>query len=296
MLHQLASAHVTSAGADSTLETRALGRPPYGPTPRSRSSSADVRLRSRTGPAREKNCRGAELPISHPAGAVMRIMALLIGLLTLTQPAAAHGLAPIQPATLWQAWSFDAKVLVPLLVAHWAYGRGVLRLWQRAGRWRGIGGMHVAAFLLGEIALVVALVSPVDQLGGTLLSAHMAQHGLLVAVAPPLLLLGLPGVAFAWALPDSLQTLHRLARLAVAHGICQCALAAPAGGCPARAGAVDLARARSVRRRARKPMDAHAGACLLLRHCAAVLARRHRRPLGARDRGGAGRSILHPCA
>jgi putative membrane protein len=29
----------------------------------------------------------------------------------------------------------------------------------------------------------------------------MAQHGLLVAIAPPLLLLGQPGAAFAWALP-----------------------------------------------------------------------------------------------
>jgi putative membrane protein len=90
---------------------------------------------------------------------------------------------------------------VPLLLAHWAYGRGVLRLWQRAGRWRGIGGRHIAAFLLGEITLILALVSPLDQLGGTLLSAHMVQRALLVAVAPPLLLLGHPGAAFAWALP-----------------------------------------------------------------------------------------------
>jgi cytochrome c oxidase assembly factor CtaG len=30
----------------------------------------------------------------------------------------------------------------------------------------------------------------------------MAQHGLLVAVAPPLLLMGQPGAAFAWALPS----------------------------------------------------------------------------------------------
>ncbi|MDB5381032.1 MAG: putative rane protein [Rhodospirillales bacterium] len=48
--------------------------------------------------------------------------------------------------------------------------------------------------------LVAALISPLDQLGGTLLLAHMAQLGLLVAVAPPLLLLGQPGAAPAWAL------------------------------------------------------------------------------------------------
>ncbi len=60
---------------------------------------------------------------------------------------------------------------------------------------------HVVWFALGEAALIVALVSPLDALGGTLLSAHMIQHGLLIGVAPLLLLVGRPGVAFAWALP-----------------------------------------------------------------------------------------------
>jgi putative membrane protein len=130
----------------------------------------------------------------------MRVAALLLAVILAASPAAAHGPVPIQPEALWRAWSFDPLVLVPFLLAHWAYGRGALRLWGRAGRWRGIGRLNVLSFLLGEAALVVALVSPLDQLGGTLLSAHMAQHGLLVAVAPPLLLLGNPGVAFAWAL------------------------------------------------------------------------------------------------
>jgi putative membrane protein len=129
----------------------------------------------------------------------MRLTALLLALALAAGPAAAHGPAPIQPEALWLAWSFDPLVLVPLLLAHWAYGRGVLRLWARAGRWRGIRRLNVLSFLLGEAVLIVALVSPLDQLGGTLLSAHMAQHGLLVALAPPLLLLGNPGVAFAWA-------------------------------------------------------------------------------------------------
>lgn len=92
-------------------------------------------------------------------------------------------------------------VVVPLRLALWLYARGVARLWARAGAWRGIGQRQILSFGLGEVVLVVALVSPLDQLGGTLLSAHMAQHGLLVALAPPLLLLGLPGVAVAWAMP-----------------------------------------------------------------------------------------------
>jgi putative membrane protein len=131
----------------------------------------------------------------------VRLGALVLMLLLSTSPANAHGPVPIQPAALWQAWSFDPLVLVPLFVAHWAYGHGTVRLWARAGRWRGIGRIQVLSFLIGEAVLVVALVSPLDELGGTLMSAHMVQHGLLIAVAPPLLLLGRPGVAFAWAFP-----------------------------------------------------------------------------------------------
>ncbi|MGD9616544.1 MAG: cytochrome c oxidase assembly protein [Alphaproteobacteria bacterium] len=131
----------------------------------------------------------------------MRLAAPAAMLVLTAAPAAAHGIVPIQPDALWRVWSFDPLVVVPLLIAHWAYGGGTLRLWARAGRGRGVGRRHVLSFLLGETVLVVALVSPLDQLGGTLLSAHMAQHGLLVAVAPPLLLMGLPGAAFAWALP-----------------------------------------------------------------------------------------------
>ena len=113
----------------------------------------------------------------------------------------AHGPDPVSPDAFWRAWSFDPLVLGLLLIAAWGYRRGARRLWARAGRRRGIGGEHVAAFVLGLVIVVIALVSPLDRLGGTLLSAHMAQHGLLVTAAPVLLLLGKPGAAFAWALP-----------------------------------------------------------------------------------------------
>ena len=131
--------------------------------------------------------------------------------LTFANHALAHGIIPIQPEALWRVWSFDPLVIAPLLLAHLAYGRGLFRLWARAGRGRGITGLNVLSFLLGESVLVVALISPLDQLGGTLLSAHMAQHGLLVAAAPPLLLLGKPGVAFAWALPTGWNRISVLA-------------------------------------------------------------------------------------
>jgi putative membrane protein len=113
----------------------------------------------------------------------------------------AHGPDPVPPDAIWRAWSVDPLVVGLLLVACWGYGFGVRRLWARAGLGRGIGRLPVLLFGLGSAVVVTALVSPLDQLGGTLLSAHMVQHGLLVAAAPLLLLMGKPGVAFAWALP-----------------------------------------------------------------------------------------------
>jgi cytochrome c oxidase assembly factor CtaG len=48
-------------------------------------------------------------------------------------------------------------------------------------------------FVLGDLLLLLALVSPIDVLGDYyLLSAHMLQHLLLVLVVPPLFLLGIP--------------------------------------------------------------------------------------------------------
>jgi putative membrane protein len=133
----------------------------------------------------------------------VRIAAAFLWLIVAAAPAMAHGPAAVQPDAPWRSWNFDLIVVLPLFLSVWLYGRGVLRLWARAGSGRGVTYAHVLAFALGEAALIVALVSPLDPLGETLLSAHMAQHALLVALAPPLLLLGKPGVAFAWALPAS---------------------------------------------------------------------------------------------
>lgn len=140
------------------------------------------------------------------------IGAYIVGLLIWPHALLAHSVAsiPLGPAEFWSAWNFDPWLIGLLFLGHWAYGRGISRLWGQAGVGRGVSVVRVAAFLAGELALVIALLSPLDALGETLLSAHMVQHGLLIAVAPPLLLLGLPGAAFAWMLPAA--TRRRLAR------------------------------------------------------------------------------------
>jgi putative membrane protein len=78
----------------------------------------------------------------------------------------------------------------------------VRRLWRKAGRDRGVQRSRAAAFAAGWLVLVVALVSPLDALGGLLFSGHMVQHELLMVLAAPLLVLGRPLGVWAWGLPQ----------------------------------------------------------------------------------------------
>jgi putative membrane protein len=144
----------------------------------------------------------------------MRMIVALVLALVFAVPVSAHGPDAVRPETAWRAWSLAPIVVVPIVVTLWLYGRGARRLWARAGGRRGLTRAQAASFVAGVTVLIVALVSPLDALAGTLLSAHMVQHGLLVAVAPPLLVLGRPGVALAWALPGRWRRGARALRVA----------------------------------------------------------------------------------
>ena len=98
-------------------------------------------------------------------------------------------------------WSFEPVVVTLLAVTALLYFGGVVRLWRAAGVGRGVGRLQVVAFATGWLALVVALVSPVDTLGGILFSAHMVQHELLMLAGAPMIVLGRPLIAMLWALP-----------------------------------------------------------------------------------------------
>ena len=121
-----------------------------------------------------------------------------------TAPVLAHALdggpAPESP---WSTWSFEPWVVLCLFASAIPYALGVRRLWQRAGRGHGIGVGQASAFVGGWSTLGIALVSPIDPLGSVLFSAHMVQHELLMIVAAPLLVLGRPLAAWAWALPPA---------------------------------------------------------------------------------------------
>ncbi|ANY76976.1 hypothetical protein BB934_01040 [Microvirga ossetica] len=120
------------------------------------------------------------------------------------RPALAHGTAPHGPADLWHSWQADPLVTIPLLVSSLLFARGTWRLRSDLGRFPpGFGPPQVLCFGAGIVLLIVALLSPLEGLSKLLLSAHMVQHILLIAIAPPLLVLGKPEVAWLWALPES---------------------------------------------------------------------------------------------
>ena len=60
---------------------------------------------------------------------------------------------------------------------------------------------RLAVFLGGIVALFVAVASPLDTFSESLLFMHMAQHFVLMSVAPPLIVLGAPVVPMLRGLP-----------------------------------------------------------------------------------------------
>lgn len=110
----------------------------------------------------------------------------------------------VPPGQIWGAWNTDWAIIAALVLAGIVYAAGWRRL-QRAAR-PPVGPRHAAAFAGAWVALAIALLSPLDALAGTLLSAHMGQHLLLLMVAPPLLAAARPGLVLRMGLPRAART------------------------------------------------------------------------------------------
>jgi putative membrane protein len=96
--------------------------------------------------------------------------------------------------------AIETIALAVLAVAGVVYARGVRRLWREAGVGQGIRRSEAAAYAGGIAALAAALAPPLDRASAAYFSAHMAQHQLLLLVAPPLLVAARPHVAGLFAL------------------------------------------------------------------------------------------------
>lgn len=98
-------------------------------------------------------------------------------------------------------WLADPVVLVLLIACAGLYALGVQRLWNAAGPGVGIRRWQAGCFAGGCAAMFAALLSPLDAMSAELSSAHMVQHELLMVVAAPLLVVGLPITGLMFAIP-----------------------------------------------------------------------------------------------
>jgi putative membrane protein len=131
-----------------------------------------------------------------------RVVVFAVLLAACAVSAFAHEGRPPEPHDVLTAWTLEPAVIIGLLLSAWLYWRGSRRMRKNAvppHRWESM------AFTGGLLALVVALVSPLDAMGGALFSAHMMQHEVLMLVAAPLLVFGRPLAPFLLALPAGMR-------------------------------------------------------------------------------------------
>jgi len=122
------------------------------------------------------------------------------------------------PDALITQWDIPWAVTCALIVTAFIYVRG----WNRIRRTRPalFPQWRLLAFLGGILALFVAVASPLDTFSDSLLFMHMAQHFVLMSVAPPLIVLGAPVVPMLRGLPRWLiRGLRPLFARGILHGI-----------------------------------------------------------------------------
>jgi putative membrane protein len=94
-------------------------------------------------------------------------------------------------ATIWSAWSIAPAVTLPLLAFGALYAAGAFRRVAEPHESRALSCETMAA-AAAMFLLAIALVSPLCRLSAALASVHMIQHIVLVALAPPLIVVAAP--------------------------------------------------------------------------------------------------------
>ena len=106
---------------------------------------------------------------------------------------------PPEVRDIFSAWSPPVLLSVSLAVTAAIYLRGFVAI--RKTRRSQFRAQRLVSFLAGLCLVWIAVGSPMDEIAGALLSAHMVEHLLLMSAVPPLLLYGLPVVPLLRGLP-----------------------------------------------------------------------------------------------
>src|SRR5688572_14435267 len=95
----------------------------------------------------------------------MRLPAAIAGVLLLNcSPVALADGTRAEPGLWWQAWSWDPLVLLSLAMLAMLYGRGLVRLWRKAGMGQTVSRWQAASFVGALVVVFIALLSPLDAL------------------------------------------------------------------------------------------------------------------------------------
>lgn len=101
----------------------------------------------------------------------------------------------VAPSTqvLLTDWTWPPSIVLGLLLVSGAYAYAVGPLRRRRSLGPPPGRGRIVSFVLSNVVLIFALLSPLDIISDEyLFSAHMVQHLLLASLWPPLILLALP--------------------------------------------------------------------------------------------------------
>ena len=94
---------------------------------------------------------------------------------------------------------FEVPATLSVALAALVYARGWFRI--RRSFPSTISVRRLGAFMVGLLSVWIAIGSPLTAFHHELLSVHMVQHVLLMAVAPPLILIGAPALPVLYGLP-----------------------------------------------------------------------------------------------
>lgn len=129
------------------------------------------------------------MPVAHQAIAVAH------------HAAAAGGAYGTPPG--WGSWSFTGWSELVVLAILVAFSCAYINVYRRARRRSdAVNAGHWVPYAAGILAVLLAVSSPIDDIGDSwLLSMHMLQHILLTDIAPALLILGLRSPLLPLGLP-----------------------------------------------------------------------------------------------